>query len=688
MSDERIRILLVDGDRVDRMAVVRHVSAQELPYDVQEAESLAEARRRVAESTFEVVLLDCLLGDGNGLELLTEFRNTPAIVLTGTGNEEVAASAMRLGAYDYLIKDTDRKYLAVLPAAIESAIARKRSENASCESEARYRALFEAANDAIALMKGDRFVACNPMTLKMFGCIREQIIGETPVRFSPQQQPDGRSSKQRVREILDLAIQGVPQCFQWRHVRCDGKPFDAEVSLNRIKLSNEMYVQAIVRDITGRKQAEEELTNYAVALESANRTLEQLNVAAQAATRAKSEFLANMSHEIRTPLTAIMGYAETLLFEGDLSKAPAQRVEAINTIIRNGKHLLQVLDDVLDLSKIEAGKLEVEPIPCSPVWLVGEVRQLMQVRAEAKGLDLLAEYTGTIPETIQSDPTRLRQILINLVGNAIKFTETGSVRIVTQLLDRHDAEPALQFDVIDTGIGMTSQQVRGLFQPFRQADNSTTRRFGGTGLGLAISKRLAEKLGGDVTVESRPGQGSTFRVTVAIGRLDGVKLLDHPEEAATCDAELDETAETGQARPRLDCRVLLADDSPDILRLTSFMLSRAGAQVTAVENGHLAVKQAMGAHDADRPFDLILMDMQMPVLDGYQATASLRRRGYAGPIIALTAHAMSEQREECLRVGCSDHVTKPVREEKLLQVVSRYTSENLPQPAESAPEHH
>ncbi len=229
---------------------------------------------------------------------------------------------------------------------------------------------------------------------------------------------------------------------------------------------------------------------------------------ALAATRAKSEFLANMSHEIRTPIMAIMGFAEMILTEGDISRAPPQRVEAIDAILRNSKHLLELVDDVLDLSKIEAGRLEVEHIACSPVNVVNEVVRVMQIRSGAKGLSLTADYRGPIPETICTDPTRLRQILLNLLGNAIKFTDAGgSVRVEVRLV-RDEHRPCLCFDVVDTGIGITPQQINRLFQPFTQADSSTTRRFGGTGLGLAISRRLAEMLGGGLPPKARSARGA------------------------------------------------------------------------------------------------------------------------------------------------------------------------------------
>ncbi|MDX1965597.1 MAG: ATP-binding protein [Planctomycetaceae bacterium] len=437
-------------------------------------------------------------------------------------------------------------------------------------------------------------------------------------------------------------------------------------SVRGFSSATQRYAVVSHLNVTAVKQAE-------AALSAKNRELSEAHRMAEAADRAKSEFLANMSHEIRTPLTAILGFADLLRDDEAFSGSPARRVDAVQTIQGNGEHLLRLINDILDLSKVEAGKLTVESLECSPAALVAEIVSLMRVRTDAKGIGLEAEYETPLPTKIHTDPTRLRQILVNLVGNAVKFTAVGSVRIVARCVS--GASPQLEFDVVDTGVGMTEEQCRNLFQPFVQADASTTRNFGGTGLGLTISKRLAERLGGDVVlVESTPGRGTRLRVTIAAGSLEGAEMESPPSGDASgvkppsaAVAHAFKATADGALSGR---RLLLAEDGPDNQRLISFVLKRAGAEVTVVENGQLAVEAAQSEESAGRPFDVVLMDMQMPVLDGYGAVTLLRAEGYRGVVLALTAHAMSGDREKCLQAGCDDYATKPIDRSRLIQQIA------------------
>ena len=395
----------------------------------------------------------------------------------------------------------------------------------------------------------------------------------------------------------------------------------------------------------------EQLTLKSAELEHARRIAESAN-------RAKSEFLANMSHEVRTPLNGILGYTELLLRGAD-GGDEHERTDFLTTIRDSGRQLLQLINDVLDISKIESGQFRVERVNCSPDQILAEVISAQRIAAAQKHLALDYRWESRIPETIQTDPHRLKQLLTNLVNNAIKFTERGSVFVVAKL-DRTDDEPKLRLEVHDTGIGIAADKLATIFDPFVQSDSSVTRRYGGTGLGLAISQMIAKSLRGKLTVESVLGQGSVFTATVATGDLLGVRLSEMPTLAVD-----EDFPSAPSQRTSLDgVTVLVADDTETNRRLVSMFLTRSGAIVATAENGELALRAA-----ENRQFDVVLMDMQMPIMDGYTATTLLREHGYLRPIIALTAHAMRGDREKCLMAGCSGYASKPIHMDELITVV-------------------
>ena len=411
---------------------------------------------------------------------------------------------------------------------------------------------------------------------------------------------------------------------------------------------------AVWHDITEVRRSQEDLLTARLNAESAN--------------HAKSDFLANMSHEIRTPITAILGFSDLLQ---DPKITTAATTEYVQTVRRNARHLLGLINDILDLSKIEAGQMTVETSDCDLPTLVAEIMSTMRPRAAEKGLTFDVNFSGPIPRHVRTDALRLRQILMNLLGNAIKFTEHGSVETTIRFIGGDNA-CLVRFDVKDSGIGLTESQCERLFKPFSQADESTTRRFGGTGLGLMISRRLARILGGDIVVESTFGTGSTFSLTIDCGSPAGSEMVSGLHEAGNTPGD----EPTGVCPPKLNCRILLAEDGADNQRLLTIVLQSVGASVVIAENG-LIVLEKLSAE----PFDLVLMDMQMPELDGYAATAEIRRRGWELPVIALTAHAMSGDRAKCLASGCTDYLSKPINPEKLMRTIARHLGQKPPEPS-------
>ncbi len=377
---------------------------------------------------------------------------------------------------------------------------------------------------------------------------------------------------------------------------------------------------------------------------------------AESATKAKSSFLANISHEIRTPLTAIVGFSELLL---DESLTESERYDSVTTIIRSGNHLLGIINDILDLSKIEADKLDIEALSVCPFEVLSDIKSFVSLKAQEKGIRFNIDYIFPLPRRITSDPVRLKQILLNLCSNAVKFVEKGYVAVrVSYLME----ECKLQFEVVDTGIGLSHSQLGKIFDAFVQGDTSTTRHHGGTGLGLCLSKQLAEMLGGDITVESTFGEGSRFTLTVDAGPLEQGELI-YEREIVTDTAP----AMNYPAKARLNAQVLLVEDNPDNQRLISYYLRKLGANVAIAENGKKGLDMAL--RDG---YDVVLMDMQMPIIDGVEATTRLRGLGYNKPIIALTANVMKDDVAEYEHAGCDDFLSKPVDRSRFIEVITKY----------------
>ena len=405
--------------------------------------------------------------------------------------------------------------------------------------------------------------------------------------------------------------------------------------------------------------------NYKSLIKNSETAVEKKKMAVEA----KAKFLANMTHEIRTPMTAILGFSEMLCEENLLSQFSEVNKPFIKNIHGSCEHLLTVINDILDLSKIEVGKMDVESLECSPFEIVTQLQNEYAASAMEKDLALSVDYQFPIAEKITTDPMRLKQVMRNLLSNAIKFTDKGKVELCVSMVNVASDNPLIQFEVIDTGIGLTDERVEKLFQPFVQGDTSMTRNYGGTGLGLTISKHLAEILGGDISVESNPKIGLTFRVRISVGDLTNIPMINSVGETNIVVAKNELLRERQQ---QLTARILLVEDCPDNRELISFIINSAGAELAFAVNGKEAVDMVLEQADAGTPYDIILMDMQMPVMDGYEATATLRKHGIETIIIALTAHNMFLKCKKCFEAGCDNLLSKPIDRSKFIPTLFSY----------------
>ncbi len=627
---------------------------------------------------------------------LKELLTTPFISFVHPDHAAAASAAFaRLAAgnpierFECLCRQKDGAYhwlswtaTAVLEEGLIFAVARDTTARKELEQRlAHFSAIIESSRDAIfSLSRDGRIASWNSGAQRLFGYAESEVIGRRVSALAPPGRPE---EQRRLMQCIECETMQCDECGERIQdvdavqQRKDGSLVPIAWTLSPIRDSQGavLGLSAIARDVTDRRRTEE-------ALRESNAALTASIKQAEAASLAKSEFLANMSHEIRTPMTVILGYAELLSGDGKLVADSNKRQEALEAIKRNGQQLLEILDDILDLSKVEAGKLAVERFPCSPRQVVQEISELMQVRADEKGLKFESCCEASAPDFVETDPTRLRQILINTVGNAIKFTETGGVRLAVRGATTPQGAARVQFDISDTGIGMSEEQLAKLFLPFSQADASMTRKYGGTGLGLSICTRLVALLGGEIDVTSKQGEGSVFRISLPVGTPPEVETLPPSEEPAPLLPHGPEKPRAETLRPT--ARVLLAEDSPDNQRLIDLILGDAGIEVTIVEDGQAAVDKVLESMRSGEPFDAVLMDMQMPVLDGYTAARRLRDHGCTLPVVALTAHAMKGDREKCLAAGCDAYLTKPLDLSVLVEVILGFAKQRRAAATQSA----
>ena len=526
--------------------------------------------------------------------------------------------------------------LALIIGWVRSSQKRRYSEQTLVKSEGRFRYLFNSSPDPVWIIDHHKFVECNQAAVDMLRYpVKDLLLNTHPADLSPEFQPDGERSFDKVEQILNLAFDKGVHRFEWVQARFDKSEFWTEVTLSAIELEGREVIYCIWRDINDKKEQEEVV---AVAVEEIKK-----------ANLAKDEFLASMSHELRTPLTAIIGNSEYL---SEKIVVPDLK-EIVRDIETAGRAQMALVNDILDMSKIDSGKFTIDEAPYNLSVLLDGVERMVSVRVQDAGL--IFDVTQTNEETYQliGDSQRISQVLINLLSNAVKFTEEGKVKLTTWVDAGH-----LYFEVADTGVGMSADEQGHLFKRFEQADSSTSKRFGGSGLGLYISMNLAHLMGGEVYASSQQGLGSVFTLSLQYRRS---KLLVEDEGV--------NSARQRGVVEQFSGHVLVAEDTPALQMLERRILENMGITVTVVENGEEAVSQAMA-----QPFDLILMDMQMPVMDGIEATKRLKEGGNQTPVVALTANVMAKHRDKFEQAGCSGFLAKPIDKDDLREVFRQYLS--------------
>lgn len=641
--EDLLQILVIDDDEVDQMAIKRSLGKTSMPNKVHKALNAAQGIKLLQEQEFDCILLDFMLPDMNGLELLERIRfmgvRTPILVVTSQGDEQIAAKAIRLGAADYIPKSfltPDGVYHSV-----KNAIRLHRAESEQRHTEEQLLATQSQLNLLISnLPMGIWSIDSNGIILFASG-MALKMVGLKPSKIKGKH--------------IEQVYQGLPGILERMKKALAGETIQAvdeiegfffkSVNMPTIDESGTVTgVSGFAFDITDSVLNERELV-------AAKELAEQ-------SVRVKEQFIANISHEIRTPMNGIIGLTNVLQKTG-LDQEQKKYLKAIQTSADN---LMIIINDLLDFSKMAAESFAFDFLDFSVRELGKDLQLLMQQRVEERGNSFTLEVDPAIPEVIQGDPIRLRQILLNLIGNAAKFTEKGQIKLIVDLKEDRDEDVLLEFTVEDSGIGIPEEKLEAIFESFNQGSNDTTRKYGGTGLGLTISKSLVELQGGTIVVRSKPMAGSSFSFTLAFQKKAQSEIVNEPEEV--------------EVPPHVDARlplhILLAEDNMINQLLINKVLGDWNMDIKIVDNGKLAIEMI-----EKEKFDLILMDMQMPVMDGYEAIQRIRAMEGENaklPIISLTAHAAASELDKCLAVGADAYVSKPFDPAELYRTIQRLTA--------------
>lgn len=663
---DRIDILLVD-DREDGLIALDAVLGDQ-GYNLVKASSGREALGLLPLYDFALILLDVQMPELDGFETAhlirqqPNYRSVPILFSTAINKDDAYVHrGYEVGAVDYLFKPFDPGILKAKVAVFVDLHKKNRQlkEQASLISQIKERErVHELTKVELESLRRYQMLANAIPHLLWKTTVDGMLIYSNQVWHDYTGLTSRRSDGALWHDVFDKA--DLHRMLRsWIDAMAAGSSFTLECRIRRHDHEGRWHRVMVVPE----KNAFEEVTGWIVSgtdihdLKMTESMLLEAREAAESASRAKTYFLANMSHEIRTPLNAILGFSE-LMMNHEMNGA--EKMSCLATIRRNGQQLVKIIDEILDISKVEAGRLTLENSVIDLRDLFNDLSVSLKLQAQEKGLRLEVSAGSSYPQFIRTDPVRLRQILINIVGNAVKFTEKGGVDVGVSWRDEGGGR--LHVEVDDTGIGIDAGQAEKLFNPFVQADSSTTRRFGGTGLGLALSRRLARALGGDVWLAKSSPEGSRFVIEIPAVPRESSSFLENfapPEKPKPLPPPSDISLD--------GVRVLLVEDAIDNQILISRLLEMAGARVDVSATGEDGVRKALHSR-----YDVILMDIQMPEMDGYEATSRLRRRGYSGPIIALTAHALKEEREKSREAGCDDHLTKPIDRRTLLGSVAAF----------------